>query len=119
MCSRRRFIRRLDGQQANDTRAKREKKKKSERSKDKNLRNTATAETKIAAEIATGIVGTVEVQHAAGHEPFDFEIYTGVDKIVKVTGGVLERQSIRINELLGDLDMDLGRQAHEGAGRVW
>lgn len=57
------------------------------------------------------------METSALHEPLDFEVDACVDERVEVGVGVFQGQSVRVDEHLGDGEMDLGGQRHEGEAR--
>lgn len=49
------------------------------------------------------------MEHAALNEPFDLEADAGVDQLVEVAAGVLEGERVRVDEVLGNKVVNLGR----------
>lgn len=78
-----------------------------------NLRHASPAKPQVAPEVAARVVGTLEVQFSTLHQPCHLEADARVDQIVEVARRVLQGESIRVDELLADHDVDLGRQVHQ------
>jgi hypothetical protein len=76
----------------------------------------APTETQVTAQIAAPVVGTLEVQAATLDEPLDLEADASVDEVVKVAVGVFERQGVRVDEVVGDEQVEFGGEGGEGGG---
>ena len=64
--------------------------------------NTPPAKPQITPQITALVARALEVQQAALHEPFHFELDTCVDEVVEVAVRVLEGEGVRVDKVLGD-----------------
>jgi hypothetical protein len=53
------------------------------------------------------------MQQAPLHEPFHLQPDAGVDEAVKIPVGMFERERIRVDEMLGDEEVDFWRERCE------
>ena len=82
----------------------------------KHIRDAPAAEFQVAVEIAA-LGGTLEMQAAALDEPVHLQPDAGVDERVEVAAGVLEGEGVRVDQVLGDHEVELRREVEEcGAG---
>jgi len=58
------------------------------------------------------------MQLAALDQPVDLELHTRVDEVVEVSAGVFEGECIGVDELLGDEEVNLGRERVESGFAV-
>jgi hypothetical protein len=58
-------------------------------------------------------VWAIQVEAFALDQPFYFQVDACVDDVMEMLVGVFEGESIGVNEVLGDLEMELGWKSHE------
>jgi len=98
--------------QQNTSRASREKKRTLEKGKINTLYAPPT-KPQVAPQVAALVARALEVQQAALHQPLDLEAHARVDEQVEVAARVLERERVRVDEVVGDEQVDLGRERRE------
>ena len=75
------------------------------------------AEPQVTPQVAALVARALEVQQAALHEPRHLETDARVDELVKMAARVLEGERVRVDEVLGDEEVDFGGEAGEGPFR--
>ncbi|KAJ3523866.1 hypothetical protein NM208_g12288 [Fusarium decemcellulare] len=63
-----------------------------------NLEMCLDAASEITLQVASSVIGTLEVKAPSFYKPFDLEADAGIDETVEVGVGVLEREGVRIDE---------------------
>jgi len=73
------------------------------------LRHTPAAESQIAPQVATDVIGAFEMHHASRHQPLDLDLDPRVHNAVEVAACVFQGQEVGVHQVLVDEEVDLGR----------